>query len=297
MEYTISLASVIGLAVIMLMGVLLSLGLFAVIRMRSRPKAKASPFFVGMLMAFTSGFMLLQIVHMISLSGTVGDVIVGNKWLYALYMGLSTALVEETCRLWTYRATMKKRTDNDYNALMFGAGQGGAEALWMLTLSMAANYLVAVTIYQGHSEYFFQDLTAEETEKTIEILNQLTQKPAIEIFMMGVERIGYSLMHISLAVIVFFSANKKYMVMKPYVIALVTRFVFQFVATLLSQTNIHCVAFALVVCACGAGCAVVAWKVWKREHVPMPEPEPEPEYEYEEEEEPEYEEEEEEEDY
>lgn len=292
MEYSISLASVIGLAVIMLMGVLLSFGLFAYIRIRY--KAKALPFFAGCLMTLVAGFMLMQMVHIIVLSGKFGEFVENNIWIYSLYVAVVSALVEESCRLWTYRSMLRKKLDNDYNAMMFGAGQGGGEAIWMLTISMAANYLVAVTIYQGHSDYFFQDLTEAETNLTIMVLDELTQKPPVEIFMMGVERIGYTVMHIAMAVIVFFSANKKYMDWKFYFIALGVRFGFQFVATLVPLTGMHCVVSSLIICACSAVCAVVAWKIWQEEHVPMPEPEPEPESEYEEEEEPEYEEEEEE---
>lgn len=274
MEYTISLASVVGLAVIMLIGVLLSLGLFAYLRFRFRPNA--SPFFAGMLMTFVAGFMLTQIFNICVLSGRVGEVIESNIWLYSLYIGVSSALVEETCRLWTYRGLLRKQLTNDYNALMFGAGQGGGEAIWLLTIQMAANYLVAVTIYQGNSSYFFQDLTSEEWELTVLVLDQLTQKPPVEIFMMGVERIGYSVMHVALAVVVFFAANKKYMDWKFYWIALGTRTGFQFLVTLVPLLGANSVFSALTSCVCGAACAVVAWKIWSREHVPLPE-ESEPE--------------------
>lgn len=292
MEYTISLGSVIGLGFLLLMGVLLSFGVFAYIRIRH--KAKALPFFAGCLMTFVAGFMLMQIVHIVVLSGKFGEIVENNIWVYSLYFAVASALVEESCRLWTYRSMLRKKLDNDYNAMMFGAGQGGGEAIWMLTISMAANYLVAVTIYQGHSDYFFQELTKEETQLTIMVLDQLTQKPPVEIFMMAVERIGYCVMHIAMAVIVFFSANKKFMDWKFYFIALGVRFGFQFVATLAPLLNLHCVASALIICAASVVCAVVAWKIWQDEHVDLPEPEPEPEIEEAEEEyeEPEYDEEE-----
>lgn len=276
MEYTISLASVVGLAVIMLIGVLLSLGLFAVLRFRFKPNASA--FFAGTLMTFVAGFMLTQICNICVLSGSLGETIESNIWLYSLYIGISAALVEETCRLWTYRGLLRKQLTNDYNALMFGAGQGGGEAIWMLTIQMAANYLVAVTIYQGNSAYLFQDLTSEEWDLTVLVLDQLTQKPAIDIFMMGVERIGYSVMHIALAVVVFFAANKKYTDWRFYWIALGIRFGFQFLVTLVPLLGANSVISALTTCVCGAACAVAAWKIWMQEHVPvLIEAEPEPE--------------------
>lgn len=268
MEYTISLASVIGLAVNMLLGLLLSFGLLILLRILYKPAFKS--FFVGALMTFVAGYALVQLVHMLVLSFPFGETISNNIWLYSLYVGIVTALVEETARLWSFRSMLKKNTDNDYNALMYGVGQGGAEAIWTLTLGMAANYLVAITIYQGNSAVFFQELTEEETELTILVLNELTQKPPVEIFMMGLERVAYLVMHVALSVIVWFSANKKYFVYKPYLLAIGLRFVFQFAVTLLPLTELSIVLVECIVCVIAAGCAVVAWLLWKREHVPTP---------------------------
>lgn len=268
MEYTISLATVIALGVNMLLGLLLSVGIFLFLRFKY--KAAAKPFFIGVLVFIVASYMLMQMIHMAVQEFPFGTAIMENPWLYGLYMGVVTALIEETIRLWMYRGILRQNLDNDYNAMMYGAGLSGTEAIISLILGMIMNYLVAVVIFQGNSAMLLEGLTGTELESAKLTLDELTQKPAVDIFMMGVERIAYVMMHMAISVVVWFAANKRDIVYWPYLLALGLRFVYETVVTLLAALELPSVLVQCVAIALAVGCVIAARIIWKREHVAVP---------------------------
>ncbi len=268
-EYTISGFTVAAFAVNMLLGVLLSFGLMLWCRIRFRANFK--PFFIGVVACLVAGYMLMQIVHMAFMEFPFSEAVMANPWLRALYMGISTALVEETARLWLCRSMLRKQHGNDFNGLMYGIGQGGAEALYLLNLGMAINYLAAFLIYRGEASVLLEGLEGEDLTMALEKLELLTTTAPLDIFMMGLERIHYSIMHIALSSIVWFCVNQRFMTLKPYALALVLRVVYQGVITLLSALEMPSAVTQCVGLVLSLGCAAAAVWVWKRHHVPAPE--------------------------
>ena len=91
---------------------------------------QVSAFFVGCAVFVVFALLLESLVHNLVLKGLpVGEKILGNTLLYALYGGLMAGLFEETGRFLAFKTVLKKRQDNDRNALMYGAGHGGIECI------------------------------------------------------------------------------------------------------------------------------------------------------------------------
>ena len=81
-------------------------------------------------------FILESGAHRIVLSLPAGSVIKGSIWLYALYGGFMAGLFEETGRYLAFSFALKKYRAKNVNALMYGAGHGGFEAVVVVGLTM-----------------------------------------------------------------------------------------------------------------------------------------------------------------
>lgn len=270
MDFTIGLASVIALGVDIALGLALPVGAFLLLH--KKYEAHWKPFLVGCIVALLGGFMLVQMLHTIILSAPgIGMVLQGNPWLYSLCYGLLVTLIEETARLWMFRTQVRDLRENDYNAWMFGAGQGGLEALCLLSVGMLGNYLMALAIYQGQLPMMIENSTAEELENARATLTELTQKPVIDILMLGVKRISFTAVYMAMSVLVWFAAKDRQIRFPLFLAALGLRFVFQFAVTVMEEIKLPAVAVQGCACVLAAGCIAVAAAVWKREHVPTPE--------------------------
>ncbi len=114
--------------------------------------ADVPPFFVGCAVFVVFALILEALVHNLVLQGSAGAKIQNNTLLYALYGGLMAGLFEETGRFLAFRTVLKKRQGNDRNALMYGAGHGGIEAILLLGFAYISNLIMAVLINAGQTE-------------------------------------------------------------------------------------------------------------------------------------------------
>ena len=89
----------------------------------------------GTVPALSIAFMIITCM----ISFGVPIVIRGNIWLYALYGGLMAGLFEETGRYLAFSFALKKYRAKNVNALMYGAGHGGFEAIVIVGLTMINN--------------------------------------------------------------------------------------------------------------------------------------------------------------
>lgn len=113
--------------------------------------ADVLPFFVGCASFFVFAMLLEQLTHMLVLRsmGSVSQMIQDNLVLYALYGGLAAGVFEETGRFLSMKYVMKKSLSYK-NALMYGAGHGGMEAVLILGMTSFNNLVSAVMINSGH---------------------------------------------------------------------------------------------------------------------------------------------------
>jgi len=196
---TVSTASLIGMA----FSFVLSLGLpiFLLILVRRKTKANITSFIIGAAVFVVFALVLEQIMHSVVLAST-GTLLTNNIILYGLYGGLAAALFEETGRLIAMKYFMKN-TLNKQNALMYGVGHGGIEAILLIGLTYISNLLTSVMINSGalQSSMALLDETMQQT--TYQQIKLLWELPAWQFYMAGVERLLAIALQISLSILVY----------------------------------------------------------------------------------------------
>ena len=129
---------------------LVPIGLFLYLRRRG---ADIAPFFVGCIVFALFALTLESLAHRLILGSSLGERIQGDTLLFALYGGAMAALFEETGRLLAFKTLLRKRVQEgrDIDALMYGAGHGGMEAMLIVGSAMVNNIVYSVMINTGRS--------------------------------------------------------------------------------------------------------------------------------------------------
>jgi len=202
---TVSMASMVG----MILTFLVSVGLPIALMIIALKKFKADflSFFIGCAIFVVFALVLESLMHSVVL-GATGTLITGNIFLYALYGGLAAALFEETGRFVAMRFFMKKNL-NKQNALMYGVGHGGIEAIMLVGLTYIGNLLSAVMINSGVLEVSMATLDEEMQVTSFEQIKVLWETPAWQFYMAGVERVSAIVLHIALSVLVYRAVKEK----------------------------------------------------------------------------------------
>ncbi len=206
MSGTVSALSLGGMGLAALICVLLPLGLLVYYKKKG---AKVLPFFVGCAVFVVFALILEAMVHNLVLKGLpVGEKILGNTLLYALYGGLMAGLFEETGRFLAFKTVLKKRQDNDRNALMYGAGHGGVEAVLLLSATYGSYIVMGILLNLGMADKLTAGLTGEMADQMQTLLSVITQITPVTCLLAIVERCVAITAHISFSVLVWFAAKK-----------------------------------------------------------------------------------------
>lgn len=202
---SVSILSIIGMVFTFLISFGIPIGLAVFIRKRT--KADITGFFIGAAAFVVFALVLEQILHMI-VQLAAGKIISGNIWLYALYGGLAAGLFEETGRFAAMKIFMKNKL-NMPNALMYGAGHGGIEAMLIVGITSINNIIISAMINIGIFQNSLQMLDESIRIQTLEQVSALWTIPAYQFFMGGIERIYAIFLHIALSVLVYMSIKHR----------------------------------------------------------------------------------------
>lgn len=206
---TISGASMMGMVVSLIISVVLPVVLLILVYKKA--KANILPFFIGCGVFVVFALILEQIMHTVVL-GVTGTLLTGNVILYGLYGGLAAALFEETGR-WVAMKFLMKKNLNRQNAIMYGVGHGGIEAMLLVGLTYVSNLLTSVMINTGLLQVSMATLDESLQVTTFEQLKVLWELPSWQFYMAGVERMSAIALQIALSVLVYKSVkagSKKY---------------------------------------------------------------------------------------
>lgn len=167
------------------------------------------PFFIGCTVFVIFALFLEPLMHQLVLKVLpVGKTIMGNTLLYALYGGLAAGVFEETGRFLAFKTVLKKKLGNDRNALMYGAGHGGIEAILVLGFAYIGNIVMSVLINAGQTDLLTATATGEAAEQLKTVLDSLTATAPYTYLLGIVERIVAITTHICLSVLVWFAVKK-----------------------------------------------------------------------------------------
>lgn len=179
----------------------IALPVVLLIVVHKKTKARMAMAGIGAATFFLFAMVLEQILHAVVL-GVGGERITGNIWIYGLYGGLAAGLFEEVGRFVAMRFAMKKQL-NLPNALMYGVGHGGIEAILIVGLASVSNLVTSIMINAGTLEASLGALDQATKEATLTQLSALWTTPSYQFFLSGIERIVAVTLHIALSVLVF----------------------------------------------------------------------------------------------
>lgn len=201
----ISTASIIGMVFSLLVAVGLPAG--ACLFWRKRSGASWQSVLVGVVVYILFALILEQLLHSIVLNAT-GTILLDNIWLKALYGGICAALFEETGRLLAMKFCMKRTLDKK-NAIMYGVGHGGIEAILILGASAASNLIMAIMINNGQFEASLNLLEEATRADAVSQVSTLWTMPAYMFYMGGIERISAFFLHVAISYIVYRAVKDK----------------------------------------------------------------------------------------
>ena len=195
---TISAASIIGI----LFSLIVSIGLPAAlgIVVYKKTHARISSCFIGAGIFVVFALILEQILHAIVMA--VNPALQSRTVLFGLYAALAAALFEETGRFVAMKFFMKKSL-NKGDALMYGVGHGGVEAILLVGLTYVNNLIISIMINTGSIQLTMSQMEPALQETTYQQLQALWQSPAYVFYMAGVERISAIVLQICLSVLVY----------------------------------------------------------------------------------------------
>lgn len=172
-----------------------------VVFVKVKLKAKVSTFFIGCVSFVFFAMFLESLFHGLVLKMT-GDTFTEQKILYAIYAGLTAAIFEEIGRYVVMKYWMKNTLDRQ-NAIMYGVGHGGVEAITIIGFSYLSNYVVSRMINAGQLEKSLSAMDATLREETIQSLSPLWEIPGYQFYVAGVERISAIILQIALSYLVY----------------------------------------------------------------------------------------------
>jgi uncharacterized membrane protein YhfC len=214
--------------------------------LRIKKKANISPFFIGCGIFILFVLILENIFHQLILlkTGSFGKTITGNVWLYGLYGGLAAGVFEETGRFLSFKVLLSKK-QKPSNALMYGAGHGGIEAIILVGFTYIVNLIVSFTVNSGNVSTLLNGTF--DTNSIFQSILPLTVTPPYAFLMGGIERLVAITLHICLSVFVYKAVTevgkKSY-----YFIAILIHTIVNFLAVIiLNYYNIYVTELVLVI--------------------------------------------------
>ena len=225
------------------------------------------PFFIGCAVMIVFAFILESAVHQLVLHTKAGEAIQGNVWLYGLYGGLMAGLFEESGRFAAFKTVLRRTTDNDVNAMMYGAGHGGIEALAVLGTTSVNNLLYSVLINSGNTALLTASLNGDLLEQVEGVFRALAETPSWQFLLGSGERILAVILQLSFSVLVWFAAKRKERILL-YPAAVLLHLIADAGAAVLAGKGVLTLAVEAFVAVFAVICAMIARKVWKDNAAP-----------------------------
>ena len=253
------------MAVSLVVGVGLPVALF--IYYRRVKKADVLPFFIGCAVMVLFAFVLEALVKKLILDSEAGAAIQGNIWLYGLFGGAMAGIFEETGRFLAFKTVLRGQRGNDANALMYGAGHGGIEAIAVLGITSVNNLLYSVMINSGNLSLLTASLPEEVLGQVDTAVRALVETPSWHFLMGSAERIFAVVIQISLSVLVWFAAKKKDRILL-YPAAILLHLIVDAATVILSGLGMPLLTVEGAIAVIAVITALIARAVWRRNAVP-----------------------------
>lgn len=173
---------------------------------KKRTKAGLTALFAGAATFFVAALVLEQIARGV-LFLLFGERLTSDLLMAAVFGGLMAGLFEETGRYVTMRFFLKKKLSRE-NAIMYGIGHGGIEAMLITGMAYFSNLILTFLINTGSMEVLFVGQDEQTQNLLLQQLAALWELQPSAFLMAGVERISAILLHIGLSYFVYLAVKK-----------------------------------------------------------------------------------------
>lgn len=203
----VSTASIIAMIFTLLICIVIPVAACIIAVLKWKGKVKISSFFIGAATFILFSMILERILHAVVL-GTTGTLLTGKIWLYAIYGGLAAGLFEETGRFLAMKFCMKN-TLNRENAILYGIGHGGIEAILLVGLTYVNNLIYSLLINSGSLTSLLSAYDADTQQTVLQQLTVLGTTPSYLFYIAGMERINAMLLHVVLSYLVYLAVRNR----------------------------------------------------------------------------------------
>lgn len=264
MDYSVPTLSIASLAMVSLAGTAIPVILFLILR--ERYEADRAPFFVGCGVFVVFALLLEGLTNSPIFKSSAGKAIQSNIWLGGVFGGLMAGVFAETGRFIAFKTLLRNNRNNDRNALMYGAGQGGFEAFYVLAFGMISNIVMSGMLNAGMADKLAAGIT-DEAQLAAHCASFATltgTSPMGFLLISIVERSAAVALHLSLSVLVWFAAKNGGKCTWFYPLALLLHTTVNSAAAILSRQVASVWAVLAVIYLLSACCVVIARSVWNK---------------------------------
>lgn len=173
--------------------------------LKRKKEASLKSFWIGVLTFLVFAMFLEQILHVIVLTAWPDLQSDPSKVLLkAAYGGMAAAAFEEMGRYVAMKFFMKKRMFKK-EAIMYGIGHGGVEAIIIGGLAGISNIATAISVNTGSLDAVIQS----GDQAVISTIEQMVALPAWQFLLTGVERLSAMTLHVCLSYLVYLAVKYK----------------------------------------------------------------------------------------
>lgn len=203
---TVAPTAIIVMALVGVFTLILPLGLGVIFWKKTKGQWRF--FLTGCIVFPVFALVLERAVHGLVLGGAAGAALQGNIWLYALYGGLMAGIFEE-CGRWLAFKLSLRWNQGPGDALMYGAGHGGIEAVLLAGMTMVNNIILSLALNRGGMEAVEAIIGGPVPDAQRAALQSLSSYPAGIYLWAGFERLVAVGLHIALSVLVYTSVKRR----------------------------------------------------------------------------------------
>ncbi|MGZ4134823.1 MAG: YhfC family intramembrane metalloprotease [Tumebacillaceae bacterium] len=199
----ISIATIVSMAISSLIAIGFPVGLLIYFRKTQRISWKAIGVGALIWIVFSQVLEKLLHVYMLELNHTTADFLKTPIW-YGLYGGLAAGLFEEVGRFVGFRFLLKRFRERK-DAIAYGIGHGGVEALIIGAFAGVANIAYSLMINSGAFDMMVS--TKLSVDQAQQLKHQFLSATPLLALLGGFERIPAVVSHIALSLIVFYGVK------------------------------------------------------------------------------------------
>lgn len=203
----VSTASIIAMVFTLLICIVIPIAACIIAVLKWKGKVRISSFFIGAATFILFAMILERILHAVVI-GATGTLLTGNILLYAIYGGLAAGLFEETGRFLAMKFCMKNTLSRE-NAILYGIGHGGIEAILIVGLTYVNNLIFTLLINSGSLSSVLSAYDANTQQTLLQQLTVLGTTPSYLFYMAGMERINAMLLHVVLSYLVYLAVKNR----------------------------------------------------------------------------------------